>query len=91
LPGPQVVSRAFGKEFTKEELGGSDIHKKNGVTDNVANSEEDALDQIKTFLSYFPQNIYEIPPVIESSDLASRTEEKCYFDYSLKKEIKVMK
>ena len=30
----------------------------------------------KTFLSYFPQNVHEIPPVIESSDLPSRTEEQ---------------
>ena len=74
VAGPQVVSRAFGKEFTKDELGGSDIHKKNGVTDNIANSEEEALDQIKSFLSYFPQNIYEIPPVIESTDSPKRSE-----------------
>ena len=76
VAGPQVVSRAFGKEFTKDELGGSDIHKKNGVTDNLANSEEDALAQIKTFLSYFPQNIYEIPPVEKSNDSPNRSEEK---------------
>ena len=46
VAGPQVVSRAFGKEFTKDELGGSDVHKKNGVTDNIANTEEEALEQI---------------------------------------------
>ena len=74
VAGPQVVSRAFGKEFTKDELGGSDVHKKNGVTDNIANTEEEALEQIKTFLSYFPQNIYEIPSSIESNDSPERTE-----------------
>jgi len=30
---------AFGKKMSKEELGGSHIHKTNGVTDNVADSE----------------------------------------------------
>ncbi|MDA9637029.1 propionyl-CoA carboxylase, partial [SAR86 cluster bacterium] len=62
VAGPAVVSRAFGKDFTKNELGGSEIHKKNGVVDNVAESEEDALSQIKTFLSYFPQSIHELTP-----------------------------
>ena len=50
VAGPAVVSRAFGTDFTKEELGGSDVHKKNGVTDNIAESEEDAFNQIKKFL-----------------------------------------
>ena len=31
--------------MSKEELGGSEIHKLNGVTDNVASSEEDAFEQ----------------------------------------------
>ena len=60
VAGPAVVSRAFGKDFTKEELGGSDVHKKNGVTDNIAESEEDAFNQIKKFLSFFPANLYEL-------------------------------
>ena len=45
VAGPAVVSRAFGKDFTKEELGGSDIHKINGVVDNVADDEQDAFDK----------------------------------------------
>jgi acetyl-CoA carboxylase carboxyltransferase component len=60
VAGPAVVERAFGKQLSKEELGGSEIHKINGVTDNVADSEEDAFLQIKKFLSYFPQNRYEL-------------------------------
>ena len=50
--GPQVVSRALKRMMKDLGLGGSDIHKKNGVTDNIANSEE-ALDQIKTFHRIF--------------------------------------
>ncbi len=72
VAGPAVVSRAFGKNFTKEELGGSEIHKSNGVTDNVAENEEDALNQIKTFLSFFPQNIYELAPHQKTNDPAER-------------------
>ena len=50
------------------ELGGSEIHKLNGVTDNVADSEEDAFLQIKSFLSYLPQNIYELSEKVDCND-----------------------
>ena len=75
VAGPAVVSRAFGKEFTKEELGGSDIHKINGVVDNVADDEQDAFLQIKKFLSFMPQNIHEAPERILSSDPIDRIDE----------------
>ena len=75
VAGPAVVERAFGKKMTKEELGGSQIHKLNGVTDNVAESEEDAFKQIGRFLSFFPQNVYELTHRIESDDPHDREEE----------------
>ena len=75
VAGPAVVERAFGKKLTKEELGGSHIHKVNGVTDNEAESEEDAFNQIKKFLSYFPNSIYELPKRIETSDPIERKDE----------------
>ena len=46
------MSLELGKDFTKEELGGSDIHKINGVVDNVAENEMDAFEQIKKFFVY---------------------------------------
>ena len=61
--------------MTKEELGGSQIHKLNGVTDNVAESEEDAFNQLAKFLSFFPQNIYELSSKIECADPYDREEE----------------
>ena len=75
VAGPAVVERAFGKKMSKEELGGSEIHKHNGVTDNVAISEEDAFKQIKRFLSFFPQNKYELAERVESNDPINRQEE----------------
>ena len=75
VAGPAVVERAFGKKMTKEELGGSEVHKLNGVTDNDATSEEDSFLQIKTFLSYLPQNKYELPERIETPDPFDRQEE----------------
>ena len=76
VAGPAVVERAFGKKMSKEELGGSEIHKLNGVTDNVAISEEDAFLQIKSFLSFMPQNIYEISEKIDCDDPVERQEEE---------------
>jgi acetyl-CoA carboxylase carboxyltransferase component len=75
VAGPAVVERAFGVKLSKEELGGSQIHKLNGVTDNVAENEEDAFNQIKQFLSFMPQNIYELSERIECSDPISRRDE----------------
>ena len=76
VAGPAVVERAFGKKMTKEELGGSQIHKLNGVTDNVAESEEEALNQIKQFLSYMPQSIYELAKRTNTDDPINRKAEE---------------
>lgn len=76
IAGPAVVERALGIKVTKEELGGAQVHLKSGAVDNLAKDEQDAFDQIKTFLSYLPQNVYELPPTIESGDDPNRMEEK---------------
>ena len=76
VAGPAVVERAFGKKLSKEELGGSEIHKANGVTDNIAENEDEAFDQISKFLSYMPQNIFELPPRLDTTDPIDRKEEK---------------
>jgi acetyl-CoA carboxylase carboxyltransferase component len=76
VAGPAVVERAFGKKMTKEELGGSHIHQLNGVTDNVADSEDEAFIQIKQFLSYMPQSIYELTERRDSEDPIDRKDEE---------------
>jgi len=62
VAGPAVVERALGERKTKEELGNAGIHTTNGVVDNIADDEEDALAQIKHFLGYLPPNVHEIAP-----------------------------
>jgi acetyl-CoA carboxylase carboxyltransferase component len=75
--GPPLVKAAFGKEYSKDELGGYKIHTElTGVIDNVANDEIDALEQIKTFLSYMPSNVWELPPMHNSNDSEDRIEEE---------------
>ena len=61
--GPALVARATGEEVDKQELGGADVHGRNGVVDNVAEDEADVFRQIRAFLSYLPSNVWEGPPV----------------------------
>lgn len=76
IAGPHVVKRAMNEDVTKEELGGPQIHAKSGVIDNVAKDEKDALGQIARFLSYMPDNVWELPPSLEPQDDPERMEEK---------------
>ena len=74
--GPPVVERAFGDKLTKEELGGSAIAADTaGTIDNVAIDEADCLDQIRRFLSYMPQNVWELPPRMPCSDPVDRCDD----------------
>ncbi len=78
VAGPPVVSHAMGYDITKEELGGWHIHCTNGAVDNLAESEEEAMEMTRTFLSYLPSSVYEVPPVhaARASDPIDRREEE---------------
>src|SRR5579859_5767007 len=55
VAGPPVVERGMRQKLTKEELGGWEIHaRESGAVDNVVDSEQEALEQIRRFLSYLP-------------------------------------
>ena len=67
--GPPVVARALSDQIHKNDLGGSMIHtRESGVIDNEAEDEYDCFDQIRTFLSYMPDNVHETPPRKETGD-----------------------
>ena len=77
IAGPPVVERAFGQPIGKEELGGSGIHAHgSGVVDNEVDTEVEAFEQIRKFLSYLPSNSWEVPPKIESTDPIDRRDEE---------------
>jgi acetyl-CoA carboxylase carboxyltransferase component len=76
VAGPPVVAAAMGESPDKEELGGSRAQARAGAVDNVAADEDDALDQIRRFLSYLPDNVWEAPPGQAASDPADRREEE---------------
>jgi acetyl-CoA carboxylase carboxyltransferase component len=74
--GPPVVKFATGEILSKEELGGAQIHRKSGVVDVVVPSEEEAFRQIRSFLSYLPSSVYQLPPVQPCADPVDRRDEK---------------
>ncbi|MFZ0889004.1 MAG: carboxyl transferase domain-containing protein [Candidatus Binataceae bacterium] len=77
VAGPPVVKFGVGEDLTKEELGGSDIHAHaSGAVDNEAESEDDALVQIRRFLSYLPSNVWQVAARIAPSEDPGRREEE---------------
>lgn len=77
--GPPVVRQATFEDLSKEALGGWEVHATNGSVDNIANSEADAYEQIRIFLSYLPPSIFLLPPIVPSEvtrDAKDRREEE---------------
>ncbi|QHE84260.1 acyl-CoA carboxylase subunit beta [Hydrogenophaga sp. BPS33] len=74
--GPPVVKRALNVDISKEDLGGAKVAvDKAGTIDNAVDSEEECLATIRRFLSYMPQNVWELPPRVETDDPKNRREE----------------
>ncbi len=61
---PRLISMATGREVDPEELGGWRVHSEvSGLVDQVVDTDEEAIDAIKQFLSYLPSHHKEAPPV----------------------------
>jgi acetyl-CoA carboxylase carboxyltransferase component len=75
--GPPVVERSLGQKITKEELGGSrlavDVA---GTIDNAVADEAACFATIRRYLSYMPQNVWELPPALAASDPEDRCEDE---------------
>lgn len=75
ITGPNVIKAVTGEEITFEELGGAMAHnEKSGVAQFACDSDEDAIAQIRTLLSYLPANNMEDPPYIAPTDDPNRTD-----------------
>lgn len=73
--GPPVVKGSTGEDLTLEELGGTDIHTDSGVVERMVDSEQEAFDVTRAFLSYLPRNVDELPPIQSCDDPADRRDE----------------
>src|SRR4051794_10317602 len=77
LAGPHLVRAAVGEDVTQEELGGSRVHcRVSGVGDMEVESDEDCIQAIKDYLSFFPSHNQEPPPVVECADPVDRMDDE---------------
>jgi acetyl-CoA carboxylase carboxyltransferase component len=60
-----VTSVAIAEESDPQDLGGWRLHSENtGFVHAVVDSDEDAIAQLKAFLSYLPDNANQAPPIV---------------------------
>lgn len=74
VAGPPVVAR-LGQSLDKQELGGWQIQTKAGGVDHAVDTEEEAFDCARRFLSYLPSSVFELPPTVKNDDDPERTDE----------------
>lgn len=74
VAGPPVAI-ALGENVTKEELGGWKIQGQNGTVDNVVDTEADAFEAARRFLSYLPPSVHHLPERVQPTDDPKRKEE----------------
>jgi acetyl-CoA carboxylase carboxyltransferase component len=73
--GPAVVERGLSETATKEELGGYKVAvERAGTVHNAVDSEEEAFETIRRFLSYMPPNVWKLPPRTTCDDPVDRCE-----------------
>lgn len=75
VAGPPVVSRVTGRPVTKQELGGSHLHARNGVVSDEVATEKEAFDRTRRFLSYLPSSVHSLPQRTLSEDDPARRDD----------------
>ena len=75
IAGPALVDWASLGEVSKEELGSSRIHTRNGSIDDEVASEAEAFDRARRFLSYLPNHVDELPARTDCEDPIDRKSE----------------
>ena len=76
ITGPDVIKTVTGEEVTLEELGGAMTHSSiSGVSHFASEDEDECFEQIKTLLSYIPQNNLEDPPRIDTGHAPEEVDE----------------
>ncbi|AFM16549.1 acetyl-CoA carboxylase, carboxyltransferase component (subunits alpha and beta) [Mycolicibacterium chubuense NBB4] len=70
--GPPVVKESTGEEISKEDLGGPSVALASGVIHNLGEDDVAVLDDIRTYLSYFPSSAWSYPAARPADDSARR-------------------
>jgi len=76
LAGPHLTKAVTGEDISMEDLGGAKVHcRKSGVGDLEVKDDPECIEAVKTYLSFFPSNCEERPPVREAKDPDDRMSE----------------
>jgi acetyl-CoA carboxylase carboxyltransferase component len=77
LAGPHLTKAVTGEDISMEDLGGARVHCRiSGVGDLEVADDHECIDVVKRYLSFFPANCEERPPLRETSDPEDRMSEK---------------
>src|SRR5947207_3024792 len=77
LAGPHLVKAVTGEDISMEDLGGAKVHcRASGVGDLEVKDDRECIDAVKDYLSYFPSNCEERPPVKPTDDPDDRMSER---------------
>jgi acetyl-CoA carboxylase carboxyltransferase component len=77
VAGPPVVS-GLGEDLSKQELGGWKIQLAAGGVDDAVDSEEEAFDRTKRFLSYLPSSIDDLAERAPNADPTNRRDARLF-------------
>jgi acetyl-CoA carboxylase carboxyltransferase component len=77
VAGPPVVARV-GQDLSKQELGGWEVQCRAGAVDHAVDTEEEAFQCARRFLSYLPASVYAVAARGERADPPDRREEMLF-------------
>src|SRR5688572_14293229 len=77
VAGPPVVA-GIGQKLDKQELGGWEVQCRAGAVDHAVETEEEAFQCARRFLSYLPSSVYSVSARGERSDPIDRREEMLF-------------
>ncbi|WP_280364968.1 carboxyl transferase domain-containing protein, partial [Nocardia abscessus] len=64
VTGPEVIKAVNGEDVTAEELGGAEVQARRGTLHHVADTEQEAYEWARNYLSYMPTSCLEHPPIV---------------------------
>lgn len=77
ITGPAVIKEVTGEVVDFETLGGAMTHStKSGLAQMFATDDRDCIEQIKSLLSFFPDNCHHLPPICPTDDDINRRSEE---------------
>ena len=79
VAGPPVVARIGDKQsLDKQQLGGWEIQCAAGAIDDAVDTEAEAFERTRKFLSYLPSSVYDVSPRGPREDSPNRREERLF-------------